>query len=102
MRFITLKNNEVTGIRYGKAIANGEIESEIGNLRQIRQLDGSFIDNPLVIEEQNRNIRLSEINQRLTEIRLKKELFEFGGLTQTQYEPYRLEAISLLSELENL
>lgn len=44
-RYIKLdENNKITSIRIGKTIVDGEIESNIGELGQIKQLDGSFID----------------------------------------------------------
>ena len=43
MRFIALEDNKVIGVRNGVAIADGEIESTIGNIGQIMQPDGSFI-----------------------------------------------------------
>lgn len=51
MRFITLdENNRVIAIRNGKAIVDGEIQSHIGQLGQIRQEDGTFINDPTPIE----------------------------------------------------
>lgn len=44
MRFIRLDaNNKVIGIRIGKSIVEGEIQSESGELGQIMQQDGTFI-----------------------------------------------------------
>ena len=44
MRYITLnEDNKVVGIRWGKSIAEGEIESETGELGQIYN-KGSFVD----------------------------------------------------------
>lgn len=43
-RFITLDENKViVGIRMAGSILDGEIESEIGNIGQIMQKDGTFI-----------------------------------------------------------
>lgn len=43
-RFITVnENNIVVGIRFGKNIVDGEIQSDIGEIGQIMQPDGTFI-----------------------------------------------------------
>ncbi len=45
MRFIKLdENNKVISIRYGKSIVEEEIQSDLGELGQIMQSDGTFID----------------------------------------------------------
>jgi hypothetical protein len=47
-RFITLnENNTIVGIRTGISIVEGEIESVFGEIGQIMQLDGTFI-NPTI------------------------------------------------------
>ena len=44
-RYIKLdENNVVIGIRYGKEIVEGEIQSDIGELGQIMQPDGTFVN----------------------------------------------------------
>jgi len=44
-RFIILdENNKVIGIRFGKQIVEGEIQSNTGELGQIMQPDGTFVD----------------------------------------------------------
>lgn len=44
MRFITLdENNKVISIRFGKSIVDGEIQSDTGEIGQVRQPDGTFI-----------------------------------------------------------
>lgn len=44
MRFIRLdENNKILSIRIGQEIVEGEIQSDIGELGQIRQEDGTFI-----------------------------------------------------------
>ena len=44
-RYIRLnENNVVVGIRYGSEIVEGEIESDIGELGQIMQPDGTFVN----------------------------------------------------------
>lgn len=46
-RFIRLDmNNKVIGVRTAQTIVDGEIESETGELGQIMQPDGTFIDDP--------------------------------------------------------
>lgn len=48
MRLILVdENGIVIGIRNGSTIGDGEIASEIGELGQIMQDDGSFIDIPI-------------------------------------------------------
>ena len=45
MRFITLnEQNQVNRVRYGSTIVKGEIQSDVGEIGQIQQQDGSFID----------------------------------------------------------
>ncbi len=47
-RFIILnENNIIMGIRYAQSIVDGEIESVIGEIGQIMQSDGTFIDEPI-------------------------------------------------------
>lgn len=44
MKFIRIdENNKVVGIRFGVEMVDGEIESELGELGQIMQPDGTFI-----------------------------------------------------------
>jgi len=44
-RYITLDTNKkVDGVRYGDTIVDGEIESILGEIGQIQQPDGSFIN----------------------------------------------------------
>ena len=60
MRFITVDTeNKVTSIRTGKTIVEGEMRSDTGDLGQIRQPDGSFIDAILPLEQ----VRISKLNQ---------------------------------------
>lgn len=48
MRFVTLnKDNVVTSIRIAKEIVEGEIRSDVGELGQIMQSNGTFIDAPV-------------------------------------------------------
>lgn len=48
MRFIRLDDeNKVVSIRNGKSIVAGEIQSDIGEIGQIMQEDGTFIDTPI-------------------------------------------------------
>lgn len=45
MRFVTLDGyNKVIGIRYAEEIVEGEIKSDVGNIGQIMQQDGTFLD----------------------------------------------------------
>lgn len=44
MRFIRLdESNKVISIRFGSSILDGEIQSDIGELGQIMQPDGTFV-----------------------------------------------------------
>lgn len=44
IRFITLDENKIVrAIRWGKTIVKGEIQSDIGEVGQVQQADGSFI-----------------------------------------------------------
>jgi hypothetical protein len=50
MRFIKLdKDNKVIAIRQGESIIEGEIQSDRGELGQIKKIDGTFVD--LEVEE---------------------------------------------------
>ena len=46
MRFITLKDNKIVGIREAREIVQGEVQSDIGELGQIL-VDGVFVDAPV-------------------------------------------------------
>ena len=51
-RYIKVNDDgKIIAVRYGHEIAIGEIESEIGELGQIMQSDGTFIDPLLEPEE---------------------------------------------------
>lgn len=55
-RYITLnENNKVISIRYGSEAVEGEIQSDVGEIGQIMQPDGTFIDDiePEPVEESN-------------------------------------------------
>jgi len=46
-RYIKLdSNNKVIAVRYGPSIVEGEIQSDTGEIGQIMQPDGTFIDDP--------------------------------------------------------
>ena len=74
-RFITLDTNKkVIGTRQGNVIVEGEDQSELGEIGQTQQLDGSFIDDitpitPEVIQPTNQ-----EISDRLTNIEDTQDL----------------------------
>ena len=54
MKFIKLdEQNKVIVTRIGMEIVEGEIESELGEIGQIRQLDGTFIEDTTVIPQPN-------------------------------------------------
>lgn len=53
MRYIRLnETNKIIAIRYGESIVDGEVQSETGDLGQLRQQDGSFINDPTPIPPQ--------------------------------------------------
>ena len=62
-RFITLDiNKKIIGTRNGVLIVEGEIQSDLGEIGQIQQLNGSFIDDttpiiPPVIQPTNTEIQ---------------------------------------------
>lgn len=63
MRFITLdENGKIISTRKAKTIVEGEIQSDIGELGQIMQPDGTFIDAPLDLQTLKLN-KENEINQ---------------------------------------
>lgn len=48
MRFIKLnEDKKIISIRHGKLIVEGEIQSDVGELGQIMQEDGTFVDAPI-------------------------------------------------------
>lgn len=52
MRFIKLnENNKIISIREGPSIVEGEIQSDTGELGQIMQPDGTFIDDPTPVPQ---------------------------------------------------
>jgi hypothetical protein len=67
-RYIKLDiNNRVSQIRKGEIIAQGEIESSTGELGQIMQADGSFINDstPSPVESPTIEERLTAIEDAL-------------------------------------
>ena len=68
-RYITLDvNKKVSGVRFANEIVIGEIKSDVGEMGQIHQLDGSFINDttpiiPPVIQPTN-----AEINDNLVAV----------------------------------
>lgn len=65
MRFIKLDNNKVISIREGVSIVEGEIQSDLGELGQIMQANGSFINDPTPIIPQPVQPTNKEINDNL-------------------------------------
>lgn len=69
MRFITLDaNNKIVGIRYGQSIVDGETESDLGEVGQILQTDGTFIDDATILP-QLYNPTNAEIAQMVSELK---------------------------------
>lgn len=69
-RYIKLENNKVISIRQGIEIVPGEIESENGELGQLMQLDGTFIDDP-VTEPCPYNPTNAEVAQLVSDLEVK-------------------------------
>lgn len=72
-RYIRLdEDNKIIAVRYGKEIVEGEIQSDIGELGQIMQPDGTFIDaDPEPpIEEENPVLERLDL---LIQMQLEKE-----------------------------
>lgn len=67
-RFITLIDNKVQSIRYGKEIVEGEIQSSTGELGQIMLEDGTFIDDETPIIPQPNEPTNSEIAQMISDL----------------------------------
>lgn len=66
MRFIILDDEKkVISIRYGKTIVEGEIQSDIGDIGQIMQSDGTFIDDTTPIIAEPTQPTNKEINDNL-------------------------------------
>lgn len=69
MRYITLnENKKVIAIRYGQSIVNGEIESELGEIGQIVQADGTFIDDDTPLPVQPNIPTNTEIAQMISDL----------------------------------
>jgi hypothetical protein len=67
-RFIRLDNdNKVVGVRYGKTVVEGEIESSMGEVGQIKQGE-IFVDSEPVIPEPS---QLDRIEQNILKIMVK-------------------------------
>lgn len=72
MRFIILdENSKVVGIREGSSAVISEIQSDTGELGQIMQPDGTFIDNTSIIEQPL--TQLDEIQNTIDIILLKQD-----------------------------
>lgn len=85
-RFITLKDNKVISIRNGSKIVPGEIESEKGNLGQLLQSDGSFIDDPIEIAIQAYEI---EKDRAIADLNNIQDEILLGMATQTDLDNRR-------------
>ena len=74
-RYINIVNDIVTAIRIGEVIVEGEVESDSGELGQIRQADGTFVDPALVASTPVIAIetRLESIENTLDILLLKQE-----------------------------
>lgn len=89
MRYIRLNGiNKITSIRYGESIVNGEIESELGELGQLMQPNGSFINDPQdEIDRQNalKQARKSELIQLMVEANALRDDAKWQ-LYKTEYD----------------
>ena len=84
MRFITLNQDSVViAIRHGSSKVGNEIESEIGELGQIKQPDGTFVTPEPVITETIET--LEQKLERLEQQRQADSLVQFEVLA-TIYE----------------
>jgi hypothetical protein len=103
-RYIELDvNNKVIGeITTWKAPAERFIESELGTLEQIMLEDGTFIDDPVVISRKEKASRVRIINNRLLELKDEKQLYDFGGMTDEEFQPFKVEAVSIIKEKKTL
>lgn len=82
-RYITLDNKKVVNVRFGSDIVPSEIQSDIGELGQIMQPDGTFITpEPLPVEPQE---TLEEKIERLEQQIQQDNLITFEVLA-TIYE----------------
>lgn len=72
-KFIRLdENGKIVGVRYGSEIVDGEIRSNIGELGQIMQPDGSFIDGEPVLIENEVNPVIEKLDL-LIQMQLERE-----------------------------
>lgn len=68
-RFIKLDvNNKIVSIRFGTSIIDGETQSDMGELGQIMQADGTFIDDPTPIIPQPNEPTSAEIAQMISDL----------------------------------
>lgn len=73
MRFITLnENNKIVAERHGPSIVVGEIQSDIGELGQIMQPDGTFIDD-VIVPSEPQETQFDRIENTLDILLLKQE-----------------------------
>ena len=69
MRFITLDEmNTVIGVRNGDSIVLGEVQSDLGELGQIMQTDGSFITPDPVVNPQPYQPTNTEVAQMISDL----------------------------------
>lgn len=81
-RYIRLdENNKVISVRYGKEMVDGEIQSNVGELGQIMQADGSFINSE---PEQRKPVYQKPLSEEIAD--LKQSIAEItiilGGISQ--------------------
>lgn len=102
-RFISLNdNNKIITTRCGNKAVKGEISSELGEIGQIMQEDGTFINDPL----DTLKAELAEVNSQMDE--KIKELSDAKTLGDTalidsitaEYDALVIQAISLEYEIE--
>lgn len=91
-RFITLdSNNKVIGIRNGLSIVEGEIESDVGEIGQIMQGDGTFITpDPIPTEP------VKSLDEQILELKVTQ--FEMNQVVEGQGASQQ-ELLDLLIEM---
>lgn len=69
MRYIKLnEQNKVMSIRFGESIVDGEIQSDLGELGQIQQVDGIFVDDTTPVIPQPYTPTNIEIAQMISDL----------------------------------
>lgn len=70
MRFVTMKNNKITSVRFGTKAVGGEVQKDQGDLGQLLQSEGTFIDDPRDLEIETERNRIIELKKAITDKKL--------------------------------